>query len=164
MSRSEADREDLLAEAVGLPRRIECVLDESGEIIVAGIGRDDRLSVYFNSDPVFHFDAQNRLRRAFVDEKQYRSQGDTLAELARHRTDLRTVLQRRDLSPERTAAFLDDVAGRLRNLCEAMNGDGLTVLRRAPPEDSAIIGDIGERLRAIIETEIPLSPAIPGKP
>src|SRR5690606_13058939 len=67
------------------------------EPIVAGFRRDVSLSVYIGADPGFHFDPEGRLKRAYVDGKLYRTQGDTLAELTRERTETETILRRRDL-------------------------------------------------------------------
>jgi hypothetical protein len=85
MARTEADREDLMAEAVALVRRVELALPGQDEPLVCGFRRDGSFSVYVGQDPVFHFDSRLRLRRAYRGGKLYRTQGDTLAELTRVR-------------------------------------------------------------------------------
>jgi len=56
------------------------------ENVIARFRADGSPSIYFGSDPVYHFDEAGRLRRAFVEEQLFRTQGDTLARLTRTRT------------------------------------------------------------------------------
>ena len=83
MARQEVDREDLIAEAVALRRRIELALPGCDNPVVAGYRSTGALSLYFGADPVYQFDERGRLRRAFVGGHLYRTQGTTLAELTR---------------------------------------------------------------------------------
>lgn len=98
MARAESDREDLFAEATAFVRRAELTVRGIGEPIVFGSKRDGAWSIYFGTDPVFHFDPGGRLKRAFAGGRLYRTQGDTLAELTREQTAGETILRRRDLT------------------------------------------------------------------
>jgi hypothetical protein len=115
MARQESDREDLMREATALVRRVELDVPGEPEPVVCGFHADGRLSVYFGSDPVYHFDPEGRLRRAFVDGHLFRTQGTTLACLTRVRTHAVTELRRRDLNPEELAAFFREMRGRIRH-------------------------------------------------
>src|SRR5262245_3342321 len=106
MSRHESDREDLMAEATALRERIALQLGGETEHVVLGFRDNGGWSLYFGSDPVFHFDAAGGLRRAFVDGELYRSQGTTLARLTRTRTDREVQLVRHDLSQGELEEFL----------------------------------------------------------
>src|SRR5262245_19900425 len=106
MSRHEADREDLMAEATALARRVKLSVPGEVERVVAGFRATGRLSIYFGGEPVYHFDAEGRLRRAFVNGLLYRTQGTTLARLRRERSAEVTELRRRDLSPTELRQFL----------------------------------------------------------
>src|SRR5688572_18570527 len=65
MARQEQDREDILREATALVERVELLIPEFPEPIVAGFRRDGSASFFFGADPVLQFNAQGKLRRAF---------------------------------------------------------------------------------------------------
>jgi len=78
MARSEPES-DLMRDATGLVRRVELDWPGDDRPLVAGFRRDEVLSFYFGESPVYQFDADGRLRRAFLDPDRYRTQGNTLA-------------------------------------------------------------------------------------
>ena len=98
MALHETHREDLFAEATALVRRIELRVPGEPHPVVAGCRASGAWSVYFGPDPCYHFDEQGRLRRAFVDDRLYRTQGNTLAQLSRKRHADNVELSRIDLS------------------------------------------------------------------
>ena len=142
MSRREADREDLMQEATALRQRVEMRIDGGTETVVAGFFADGRLALYFESDPVFQFDPEGRLRRAFCDGDLFRSQGSTLARLTRARSTHSTDLERHDLGTEELQSFLSRMKERLAALLEALQSNRIEVLRKVPDEM-----DLQERLR-----------------
>lgn len=134
MARDEADREDLMAEATALRERIELTLPGEEGPVVSGFRDDGRFSVYFGSDPVFHFDADGGLRRAFVNGDLYRSQRHTLARLTRTRTGTEVALVRHDLEPGELEDFLVRMEQRLAGLQSALEQDTARVVRQVPAE------------------------------
>lgn len=163
MARYEADREDLLAEATALSRRMEFVAGDE-KPVVAGLKSDGRWSIYFDADPAFHFDGQGRLRRAFADGKLYRTQGSTLAELVRRRSDSATHLLRRDLAPAELAAFLNSMRERLQHLAGEIDAGNVHILRNVPPDDGTLLLDLRRLISEVLMNADPLAPAFPGKP
>lgn len=159
MARNEADREDLMREAVALKRRVKLRLLGESEPIVVGIRENGLWSVYFGSDPVFHFDAEDRLRRAFVGGCLFRSHGTGLSRLTRHRSDRETNLLRYDLSPQELAEFWSTAAPHLRGLAEAIN-NGTAKVQERIPGDWAFAGDILEVLRLISSGPLRLSQSL----
>ncbi len=83
MDRQQSDREDLLAEATALVERIELVLPGYAEPIVAGFRASDCASLFFGTDPVYQFNSQRQLRRAFVDGLLYKAECGRLVSLTR---------------------------------------------------------------------------------
>lgn len=157
MSRHETDREDLIAEATALEERVELQIPGAAEPVVAGFHRDGRLSIYFGPDPVYHFDPEGRLRRAFVDGNLYRSRGDTLSRLTRERTASTTSLVRHDLNQDELSNFLSAMRWQLRELQRQVEEGGTVVLRQVPPE-----ADVAGRVRRTLgdlSTEV-LAPAL----
>ncbi|MBW3542745.1 MAG: hypothetical protein KY476_20980 [Planctomycetes bacterium] len=165
MSRTETDREDLLAEAVALVRRVELRVPGLPENLVAGFRSDGRLSVYFGGDPAYHFDAAGRLRRAFVDGELFRTQGTTLARLRRTRTPAVTELVRWDLPLGELKAFIERMRGQCELLLRATEPEASApgaVLRRVPGDDH-LLPELRRMLETILSTDEPLAPPIKGK-
>lgn len=160
MSRDESDRDDLFAEGTALRQRIELVLSGAPEPVVAGCRADGAWSIYFGADPCYHFDADGRLRRAYADGYLYRTQGNTLARLNRVRTDEAVELQRKDLSVEECAAFVDAMRLRLEGLCRKIAG-GAAECRRRLPQDVDVAARLSVAVEHILASGPQLSPAIP---
>ena len=133
MPRREAEREDLMAEATALRERVELQVPGQPEHVVAGFHDDGRFSIYFGGDPVFHFDAEGRLRRAFVAGRLYRSQAQTLARLTRVRTDHAVHLERHDLDPRELEAFWAQVQQHLAGFLAALEEHSARVVQQVPP-------------------------------
>jgi hypothetical protein len=159
MARTESDREDLMREAVALPRRVQLQIDGHDDPVVAGFFRDDRLAIYFGEDPVFQFDADGRLRRAFVNGRLYRTQGSTLAELSRIRSADSTELSRHDLSSAELEAFVREMENHLRALRQSISIQPPAVLLQVPIE-GGILPLLAQRLDLILSAPGALAAAI----
>jgi hypothetical protein len=159
MARHEADREDLMNEATALTRRVECTVANESEPVFAGYRRTGFLSIYFGPDPAYHFDDQGRLRRAFAGGLLYRTQGTTLAQLERQRTEDETVLQRHDLTPEELQAFLATLTNRLTGFAAALQRNDFEVVAQVPAEGN-LIDDLLVSLSQIVQDAVALSPPI----
>jgi hypothetical protein len=156
VARNEVDREDLMREAVALTRRVElCVSGETAPIVV-GIRDNGCWSVYFGGDPVFHFDAEGRLRRAFVDGHLFRSQGTGLSRLTRLRTDRESNLLRYDLPPQELADFWCAAGPRLCRLADSVRDGTARVLAQIPC-DWKFTADILAVLTVISDRSLRLS-------
>lgn len=151
MARHEGDREDLMAEATALVRRAEVVGPGHAEPAVIGFRQDGGVSVYFGADPVYHLDAEGRLKRAFRGGLLYRTQGETLAELTRERTASETVLRRRDLTPGELESFLAEMLSRILSLLVQRKRGALTVVRQVPYPDEAFWPDFEAAVRRMDE-------------
>jgi hypothetical protein len=145
MARHEADREDLMAEATALRERVELELPGEAEHVVAGFRENGACSIYFGADPVFHFDADGGLRRAFVSGDLYRSQGKSLARLTRTRTASEVHLVRHDLDPFELEQLLTGMRDRLEQLHDALASGAARIVRQVPAE-----GDLRSRLVAAL--------------
>jgi len=132
IARHEANREDLMREATALVERAALELPECSEPVVAGFRATGALSIFMGADPVYQFDPQGRLRRAYVAGALYRSQGTTLARLVRQRESRQTRLLRHDLRPDELAAFFAQMAERLTGLLRALTGNNAKLLQTVP--------------------------------
>lgn len=162
MARVESDREDMLGEATAYPRRVEFRIPDCSDVCFAGL-RSTGTSLYVGGDPVYHLDAEDRLRRAFVDGDLYRTQGTTFARLRRERIAAETNLLRHDLDVGELSAFLATAHSVLAGIAGAVRDGTATVLRSVPEEDDHVLADVSERFRRHLELGQPLAPAIKGK-
>jgi hypothetical protein len=163
MARIEADREDLMREAVALVRRVAFRAPHRAQPIVAGYRATGWLSIYFGPDPVYQFDDRSRLRRAFVDGVLYRTQGTTLAQLVRQRTPTETVLVRRDLDERELAEFRRSMLDAMVTFREQLIQRETTPVQQVPPDDQQLANDILQSLNLILSSTEFLAPPIPGK-
>lgn len=167
MTRHEADREDLFAEATALVRRAELACPGLAEPVVAGFRRDGGLSLYLGGEPAFHFDPQGRLKRAYRGGRLYRTQGETLAELTRERTPAVTLLSRRDLPPAECEAFVVEMCDLLKRVAGQIDRGEATVVRQSPAEDEGLLGQIASALHGPAEIGVQsatsLAPGYKGK-
>ncbi len=150
MARQEADREDLMQEATAMVHRVELALPDEREHLIAGLRRNAALSLYFGPDRVYQFDAAGRLRRAFIDGKLFRSQGETLAQLVRHRTSSQTQLRRHDLDESELQQLCETMQTRLTKLVATLDA-GRVRLVQAVPESTVLADTLADKVRHILD-------------
>ena len=171
MARHESDREDLFAELRSCPSKWELAIDADhtdpdgagtvgAGLVVAGFRDDERLSIFFGPDPVFHFDAQGRLRRAYVGGALLRTQGSTLARLERKRSPDETVLHRHDLTTSELNELLESVRDHLSGLRTALASGRVTMLREQSAQGITRKA-LQTGIEQVLETGPQLAPAIP---
>lgn len=163
MARIESDREDLFAEAVSLVRRLEAQTAPARPNIVVGFRPDQTLVVYLSPDRMYQFDTAGRLRRAYVEGRLYRAQGQTLACLTRVRNDQETVLSRRDLEEQECAAFRADVQEAIKHFRALLHSDRWHVTRRYPADDVQLEADLDARLAQFLTAREWIAPPIKGR-
>jgi hypothetical protein len=159
MARDEADREDLIREAVALTERAEFRIDGSAELVTIGFRTTKAMSVFIGQDPVYHFDPEGRLRRAFVDGFLFRSQHTTLARMVRERTETQTLLLRTDLTESELGDFRSRMLSALQNLQQSIK-DGSAVISRSVPADVDLIPQVLSGLHLALSASTWLSGGI----
>ena len=117
------------------------------------------MSIFIGQDPVYQFNADGRLRRAFAGGLLYRSQHTTLAMLRRERTETQTLLLRTDLDDAELATFHDTMHGLLNLLHHKLTTSEFKTLR-CVPDSSDHIPRILAALDAVRLADPWLSPAI----
>jgi hypothetical protein len=159
MARHEADREDIMREALALRRRVAIAVPGYDEPFVCGVRSNGSWSFYLDPDRVYQVDKQLRLRRAFVEGFLYRTQGATLARMHRERSDTETKLVRKDLSTNELNSFLDDMRSHLQRLLDFLQADQARVIEVIPPE-ADVAGELQRTLEKLLSGPIKLAPAI----
>lgn len=159
MAQHEEDREDLMREAVALPDRVELSVDGFESLITIGFRSNSAMSIFIGQDPVYQFDPEGRLRRAFVDGLLYRSQHTTLAMLKRERTETQTLLLRTDLADDALLKFRETMRRSLELLEQKLGSAAFRVVRSVP-ESVSHIARIQTALASVLRAESWLSPTI----
>ncbi len=152
MARNEGDREDLIREAVALQERVELQVVGFDELITIGFRSNRAMSIFVGQDPVYQYDPDGRLRRAFVMGLLYRSQHNTLAKMRRERSETQTVLFRDDLSTEELEQFratMREVLSKLRNAIAV----GQAVVSRSVPESLDLLPEIVNSLDLALKAD-----------
>ncbi len=163
MARVEADREDLLAEAVALVRRMEFQPINREESIIVGFRQTGWLSIYFGPDRMYQFDEAGRLRRSYINGLLYRTQGNSLAQLQRQRSETETTLVRHDIDGEALAEFRNQMLEKIRWLEALLRADDFMVARRIPADDATLTNDVLAFLATVLNSSEFLAPPIRGK-
>lgn len=132
MPREAKDREDLFNEASNLSRRIE--LSEGDQSIIVGFEKDHGLRCYFGQGVMYGFNAQDELRRCFVDGIPLAARGGQLEQLTLQRTGNRLGYLNTPLSEEQTAAVLTRAGSLLVVLLDLL-ARGAPCLRAFPEEE-----------------------------
>lgn len=132
MARHESDREDLIREAVALTTRAEILFDGDEEPVTIGFRSSNAMSIFVGQDPVYQFDPQGALRRAYVGGFLFRSQHETLAKMHRVRTETETILSRTDLTAEELIDFRTTMRSCVQRLLSAVHEEQFQVLRSVP--------------------------------
>jgi len=150
MARSEQDREDILREATALVQRIELELPGQAEPVIVGFRRDGSASLFFGADPVFQFNSQRQLRRAFVAGTLIKAERGRLVSLDRRRTATRVELLRTELNDPSATALLTAAAAAVRSLDGHLR-DGSYQTRGQVPESVDVAARVRDWIAGLAE-------------
>ena len=141
MARDESNREDLLREATALVERIELIPNGAtiDGRIVAGFRRNGALSIFFGEDPVYQFNAEGDLRRAYNDGKLLKADRGRLAALQRVRTQNEVQLVRHELDETAANQFLTQMAKHLQAFAALIDTNAFDVAGQVP-SDADVLG------------------------
>ena len=109
-----------------------------GISIVAGFRADGAFSIFFGEDPVYHFNADGELRRAYHDGLLIKAVDGRLVSLRRERTDTETQLLRHEFSPNEQEGFVLAMKQRLEQLFTILAAGDFDVKGQVPPERSVL--------------------------
>ncbi|QGQ25438.1 hypothetical protein F1728_23330 [Gimesia benthica] len=165
MALHEQDREDLMREAIALFPRAEFQVPRESEPVFWGQKRSGQFSFYLGGDPVYQFDEEGHLRRAYLDGHLYRTQGNTLARLTKVRTADSSTLERYDLTQAELEDVLDRMADRFTRLqteLEAPDRFQLTEYLTDSTEEE-LREQIQAQIALVLQGATQLAPRIRGK-
>lgn len=137
MARREAEREDLMREAVALVSRL-ALGDDQGNEIVIGFRRDGSGSIYVNQDPAWHFNRRGEFRRGYQQGILIKAEGKRLYRLRRVRELHQVVLLNEEMTPAEQNDWVADVVRQARHLLDRWKEGTLRVVRAIPDEQTVI--------------------------
>ena len=140
VARDVHEREELLREGTALVPRIELRLKSGGLVseVFAGFRAEDALSLYFDREPVYHFNSRKRLRRAFVNDRLIKAQRGKLVSMQRQRGPHSTDLLSHRLRPKAEEQFCRSLVDRIDWLREALHAGGYEVVGQVPADGDGL--------------------------
>ncbi len=165
MARKSQDRENLLRDAKAFTTRLQLKVswgENSGEVFF-GIRVGEAVSFYFDQDPVYHFNATGKLRRAFVDGYLVKAEAGRLVRLHRQHAANETVMLRDEMTSGEQQFFCASVKqqlGRLLNVIAdgqyAIEGQVTTI------ENQNVVDALKDILKSLSEIGVADSPRVGG--
>lgn len=131
MARQEQPKEDLIREAVALTERIEFKV--AGDCITIGFRDNGAASLFFNDEPVYHFNPDGQLRRAH-DDGLLKATDGRLVRMRRERTKNEVQLISTPLSDEEQSEFLEALRVRCESLLAALKSRDAVASRQVPAD------------------------------
>ena len=130
MAKQEVDREDILREATALVNRVELEVSgrAAGDHIVFGFRECGSLAVYFGGEPVYQFNANQALRRAYHQGCLLKAVDCLLASMRRERQDDKLQLLSTSWDEEKTREFIGQVRRDMFQLVEAIAAGKVQVI------------------------------------
>jgi len=161
MTREVHEREDLLRDAKALMPRVQLdfMTAQGKETVFAGFRGPSALSLYFDSDPVYHFNSSNQLRRAYVEDRIIKAEAGRLVAMTRMQSQTSSELLRHEMSAAEEQQFCESLATRLAKLKEAMQAKQYTVAGQVP-EDGDAVSQLLSWLDELKEVTIADSPQV----
>lgn len=149
MARHTEDREDLLRDATALVPRVmlQVEIEERTVEVFAGFRNGEALSLYFDSDPVFHFNSAGHLRRAFADGHILKASQGRLVSWSPQRTESRVTMASEELTTEKQEQLGKRMLALLCKLKSAMARQQFTLMGQVSAD-----GDGLERLSSWLES------------
>ncbi len=122
MAKQEVDREDILREATALVNRVELKVSGrgDGDHVVFGFRECGSLAVYFGGEPVYQFNANQALRRAYHQGCLLKAVDCLLVSMRRERQDGKLQLLSTSWDEEMTRDFIGQVRRDMFQLVEAI--------------------------------------------
>ncbi len=159
MAREIHERENLLRDATALTRRVQLHIEgeTTSQEVFAGFRARESLSLYFGSDPVYHFDSSARLRRAHVDDRLIKAEKGRLVALARQIDS--SQLLRHDFSEQEQTRFGEALQHRLAELAEALRSNRYRIVGEVST-DGTVVAQLGQWLEGFRQMRCADSPNV----
>ncbi len=140
MAREVHERENLLRDATALTTRVQLEIEsvESPLSVFAGFRPPGALSLYFGNEPVYHFNSQSQLRRAYVEGRLIKVEAGRLIAMKRLQTESLSELLRHDLTDSEQDAFCQEVQRRLFDLNQTLRDNRFRMVGQVPEEGNAV--------------------------
>ena len=140
MARHTQDREDLLRDATALVPRLflRAQFSKGSCDVFVGFRPVSAVSIYFDGDPVYHFNTERKLRRAFVNDQNIKADDGWLVVWEPQRTAETVTMHGRTLSAIEQQEFGATVLSRIGKLREALWAGRFELLGQVPADGNAI--------------------------
>jgi len=165
MARHSHDRENLLRDATAFTRRVQFAVDlgDGPTEVFAGFRANNAASIYFDQDPVYHFNANGEMRRAFVDGLLIKAEDRHLVVMRREHGESEVAMRSTTMTDDAQREFCQTTAAQLGKLRLALVAGAYRVEGQVT---AAADANVSERLLQFLETHadihIAASPRVAG--
>ena len=148
MAREVHEREDLLRDAVALTSRVQLKINSATawEPVFAGFRPPGALSLYFDTEPVYHFNSRSQLRRGYVDGRLIKAEDGRLVAMKRLQTENSSELLRHDLTDSEQTMFCVELSRRIFGLKQALLEKRFQIVGQVPEQEGPEQTDCVDRL------------------
>ncbi len=122
LAKQEIDREDILREATALVNRVQLEISgrDKSDPIVFGFRECGSLAIYFGAEPVYQFNANHALRRAYHQGCLLKAVDCLLVSMRRERQDGKLQLFSTSWDVDKTRGFIAQVCHDMSQLVAAI--------------------------------------------
>ncbi len=161
MARLVQDREDLLRDAKALVPRVQFEVEgpESSETVFAGFRKQGALSLYFDFQPVYHFNRRGQLRRAYVEDRLIKAEAKRLIAMTPHRGKHVVEMLRHRMTETEQSQFRRVLLERLQGLKRTLE-EGRYVVAGQVPKDAPVVSQLQSWLEEMQEITVAESPRV----
>jgi hypothetical protein len=130
LAKQEVDREDILREATALVNRVEVKFSGrvGGDHIVFGFRECGSLAIYFGAEPVYQFNVNQALRRAYHQGCLLKAVDCLLVSMRRERQNGKLELISTSWDDKKTREFIGQVCRDMSQLVEAIEAGEVQVI------------------------------------
>ena len=138
MDPSLENTEDLLADATALVHRAEIKIPPGSDPIVFGFRENGALSIFFDTEVVYHFNSRHHLRRVFLHGERYKAERGQLV-CVRRIPGLRNVqLQSIPIEPPQLEHIFSVLDERLHRWHTMLNQGDYRIVNQISPGDDVV--------------------------
>jgi len=140
MARQAHDRENLLRDATALLPRVQLrlTIDEEQKEVFAGFRASNALSIYFDADPVYHFNSHHQLRRAYIDNVPIKADRQRLISWQTRRTERAVELVPHVLSSSEQLQIAKDLFTHFETLKKVLDSSHYSCIGQVPEDGDGV--------------------------
>ncbi len=161
MARDSQDRENLLRDATAMKSRVQIEVTHGKRTVevFAGFRSQGAASLYFDQDPVYHFNSAGQLRRAFVDDRLIKAEKGRLVAWLPQRSESEVAMLRQPMSDSEQESICAKIKKQFGELRRAIATGGYVLVGQVAEKED-VVERLADFLEAIEKVVVAASPHV----